>query len=184
MQWPASTLDQQLIKLRTCCVRDGSTYVYRLWKSLLHHWFADPQRKVYIVTPTLDTTRRVDICQIILQHRNQANLDAFFVRQQCDQDGKIFEVKQNALNKFDAKDQMFLEYKIYTNIIYPMKRFDAKFIACTKGDTAEVLVTSAGFHGDHFDHSNMETVQYQTMSDVEFIRGFLCPINASVHKQE
>ena len=180
-QWPAESVEEQLNKLRTGCVRDGSTYIYRLWQSLLHYWFSDPDCKVYLVTPFLDATRLADICHIILQHKLEANLDAFYVRQQCDRERKIHEVKQVTLKQFkDAKDKMFIEYKIFSNIIYPMKRFHAKFMACVKAGEAQVLVTSANFHGDHFECSNMETVQFQTMSEAQFIKHFLGPINASV----
>ena len=53
-------------------------------------------------------------------------------------------------------------------------------MAGVKDGVAHVLITSANFHGDHFDCSNMETVQYQTMSEARFIQGFLGPINSSV----
>lgn len=183
-RWSEDVLYAQLNKLRTSCVRDGSTYIYPLWKSLLHHWFSDPERKVFLVSPFLDTPRLVDLCQTILDHRIEANLEAFYVRQASDRTRTIFEVKRDALKKFDAKDQMFLEYKVFSSIIYPMKTFHGKFIACVKGKEAEVLVTSANFHGDHFEHSNMETVFYQTMTENEFIRGFLSPIIASVQVQK
>ena len=184
-QWPVSTIKEQLNKLRTCCVRDGSTYIYCLWKSLLHSWFSDPDSKVYLVTPFLDASRLAEICQIILQHKNEASLAAFYVRQQCDRERKIHEVKQDALKLFkDANDQMFIEYKIFPNIIYPMKRFHAKFMACVKSDEAQVVVTSANFHGDHFEHSNMETVQFLTMSEAKFLKDILGPINSSVKVQK
>ncbi|WAR18213.1 hypothetical protein MAR_000051 [Mya arenaria] len=181
--WPVDVLESQLRKLQTCCVRDGSTYIYRLWRSLLHNWLADPDRKVYIVTPFLDATRLTDICNIVIQHRIEANLDSIYVRQKCDENGfgTIQQVKKQTLDKYDAKEQMYIEYKIFSAMIYPFKRFHAKFIGCMKGNEAEVLSTSANFHGDHFDYSNMETVHYQKMSDVEFISKFLGPINASVH---
>lgn len=184
-RWPVSTIKEQLNKLRTCCVRDGSTYIYRLWKSLLHSWFSDPDSKVYLVTPFLDASRLAEICQIILQHKNEASLDAFYVRQQCDRERKIHEVKQDALKLFkDANDKMFIEYKIFQSIIYPTKRFHAKFMACVKSGEAQVVVTSANFHGDHFEHSNMETVQFLTMSEAKFIKDILGPINSSVKVQK
>lgn len=184
-KWPVSTIKEQLNKLCTCCVRDGSTYIYRLWKSLLHWWFSDPDSKVYLVTPFLDASRLAEICQIILQHKNEASLDAFYVRQQCDRERKIHEVKQDALKQFkDANDQMFIEYKIFANIIYPMKRFHAKFMARVKSGEAQVLVTSANFHADHFEHSNMETVQFLTMSETKFIKDILGPINSSITVQK
>ena len=180
VQWSGDILMEQLDVLRNGCVRDGSTFIYKLWKSVLHHWFSDPDRRVYIVTPFLDSARLVDVCDIILEHRLEANLDSFYVRQKCDRTRDIFEVKQNALEKYEVNDQVFIEYKIFNNIIYPLKRFHAKFIGCIKGNEAEVLITSANFHGDHFECSNMDSVQFQKMSDVEFISRYLAPVNASV----
>lgn len=178
--WTGDMLLGQLNNLRTGCVRDSSTYIYRLWKSLLHHWFSDPECKVYIVTPFLDTPRLVDICNIILEHRIEANLDSFHVRQMCDHSRDIHEVKRDAIQKYGVKDQVFIEYKIFANIFYPLKPFNAKFIACIKGEEAEVLSSSSSFHGNHFDYCNMDSIQYQTMSDIEFISRFLAPINATV----
>lgn len=126
----------------------------------------------------------VDICNIIIGHRITANLDAIYVQRQSDQNQMIYDIKKKALDKFDAKEQMYLEYKIYSNVVYPSKRFNAKFIACIRGEVAEVLVTSASFHGDHFDRTSMDTVFYQKMPDVEFIATFLGQINASVLARE
>jgi len=177
-------VEAQLSKLTTSCVRDGSTYIYRLWRSLLHHWLVDPARRVFIVTPFLDSARLIDICNIVLEHRLHANLDSVYVRQRCGDNTTIQQVKKATLDKFDAKNQMYIEYKIFSAIVYPVQRFNAAFLGCIKGDEAEVLSTSASFHGDNFDHSNMNTVHYQKMSDVDFIAKFLGPINASVHQLE
>ncbi|KAL4238585.1 hypothetical protein ACF0H5_003292 [Mactra antiquata] len=183
-KWPDDVLQGQLDSLQNGCVRDGSTYIYQLWKATLQYWFSDTNRKVYIVSPYLDSTRLVDICNMVIKHRLTANLDAFYSHQKCDDTKMIYEVKQRALQKFGPKDQMFLEYKIYSQIINPLKKFNAKFIGCIHGNKAEVLTTSANFHGNDFELCSMNTVQYQVMSDVEFVTRFLAPINASVHVQE
>ncbi|KAK3583324.1 hypothetical protein CHS0354_038934 [Potamilus streckersoni] len=179
--WPDSVVESQLKKLQTPCVKDGSTYIYKLWKSLLNYWFKDTNRKVYLVSPFLDADRLVDVCHLIIQNRLTANLDIFYVNQQCNREQRIFEVKQKALKSFDAKDQMFVEYKIYSSIVYPMQKFHCKFIAAIKDEQAEILVTSASFHGDHFTCSNMDTLHFSTMSESEFIEKFLCPIQASAN---
>ncbi|KAH3844692.1 uncharacterized protein LOC127872855 isoform X2 [Dreissena polymorpha] len=182
--WPKDILENQLVHLKTCRVRDGSTYIYPLWKSLLHTWLSDPTRRVYIVTPQLDAVRLVDICNIVLQHRIEANLDSIFVMQTCDQGQTIHQVKNKALSKYDAKDQMYIEYKVYGSIIYPSRRFGASFIACIHGKEAEILTTTACFHGSHFDRSCMDSVHYQKMSDIDFVSKFLAPINASLHDEK
>ncbi|KAL3874356.1 hypothetical protein ACJMK2_037384 [Sinanodonta woodiana] len=179
--WPDSVVASQLKKLQTPCVKDGSTYIYKLWKSLLNYWFKDTKIKVYLVSPFLDAERLVDLCKLIIQNRLTANLDVFYVNQQCSKEQRIFEVKQKALKSFDAKEQMFVEYKIYSSIVYPLQKFDCKFIASVKDEQADILVTSASFHGDHFTCSNMNTIHFFTMTEAEFIRKFLCPIQASVN---
>lgn len=178
-QWPDDVLEKQTTSLTVCRVRDGTHYVYPLWKSLLDKWFSDASCRVFIVTPFLDATRLADICSIVLRHRLTANLDSIYVHQQCDKKLQIHDVKKRALDKFEPKEQMYLEYKIYSNMIYPAKKFNAAFIGCVKGDEARVLVTSASFHGNHFGSSCMETVFYQQMTEVEFVAKFLGQINAS-----
>ena len=184
LKWSPEITEAQLNKLQTSQVRDGATYIYKIWKSLLNHWCSDSSRRLYLVTPTLDVQRLADICTIILDHRLTANLDALYVRQKCDPNLSIFEVKQRVLNKFDAKDQMFLEYKIYSSIIYPVKNFTSSFIASVKGDIAEVLVTSSNFHAKDFCAATMGSVHYQEMSDIDFIHRFLGQINASVYEDK
>jgi len=154
-------------------VEDGPTFIYPLWQDCLDQWFSDPNTKVYMATPFLDTDRMIDICQLVLKHKLTANLEALFVRQCCDHKLQISDVRRIAQKIFPVRDQLFVEYKVYSSIVYPLKKFHAKFIAGVKNGTAEVLVTSASFHADHFVHPNFETVSYLTMPEEEFSHRFL-----------
>lgn len=172
-------LDSQLEKLRQGSVEDGPTVVYPLWKALLDRWFSNHGNKVYLATPFLDTERLSDICQLVLKNKFTANLEALYVRQNCDHKLRISDLKRNAQNQLEPKDQLFIEYKVYNRIIYPLKRFHAKFLACVNKGKAHVLVTSANFHADHFHFPNLESVVYLTMPEAEFIHRFLRTIQAS-----
>ncbi|OWF42190.1 uncharacterized protein LOC110461445 [Mizuhopecten yessoensis] len=172
-------LDSQLEKLRQGCVLDGPTVVYPLWKSLLDCWFSNQTNKVYLATPFLDTVRLSDVCHLVLKHKLTANLEAFYVRQNCDHKLQISDVKRNTQNRLEPKDQVFIEYKVYNRIVYPLKKFHTKFLACVSKGQAQVVVTSANFHADHFHFPNLESVQFLTMTEAEFIHRYLRTIQAS-----
>lgn len=173
-------MSKQLSLLSTPVIRDGPTYIYKLWKSLLSYWLLDPERKVYLATPFLDTQRMVDICELVLQNFTTANIDAFYVRIKCNYNERISDVKRNAQNQFPGKQQPIIEYKLYNRIVYPLSTFHAKFIGCTDGKGgAEVLVTSANFTADHFEHHNLESVVFHKMSEADFIHKFIHPLSAS-----
>ncbi|XP_060069061.1 uncharacterized protein LOC132549158 [Ylistrum balloti] len=172
-------LSSQLEKLRHGCVQDGPTVVYPLWKALLDHWFSDGANKVYIATPFLDTVRLQDICHLVLKHKFTANLEAFYVRQNCDHRLQISDIRRNAQNQLEPKDQVFIEYKVYNKTVYPLKRFNSKFLACVNNGQAQVMVTSASFHADHFHFPNLESVLFLTMSEADFIHRYLKTIQAS-----
>ena len=90
-------------------------------------------------------------------------------------------MKKSAQERFDTKEQVIIEYRLYNRIVYPQSRFHCKFIACVDAlGQASVLVTSANFHADNFKHSNLETVVYLKMSESQFVSRFLKPMNASV----
>lgn len=132
-----------------------------------------------MASPCLDTTRLVTLCRLVLANRLSATLETFFVQHICDGDSRLPTVKRTALSRFDQKDQMFLEYKIFSSIFSPAAEFNSSFIAAIKDGQAEVLITSAGFHGDHFGRESKEFVIYQKMSAEDFKMDYLSPINCS-----
>ncbi|XP_033735720.1 uncharacterized protein LOC117324153 isoform X3 [Pecten maximus] len=172
-------LSSQLEKLKQGCVLDGPTVIYPLWKDLLNHWFSNQANKVYIATPFIDTARLLDICQLVLKHKLTANLEAFYVRLNCDHKLQISDIRRNAQNQLEPKDQVFIEYKVYNRFVYPLKRFHAKFLACVNNGQAQVMVTSASFHADHFHSPNLESVLFLTMSEAEFTHRYLRTMQAS-----
>lgn len=172
-------LNCRLEKLRQGGVLDGPTVVYPLWKDLLDHWFSNQANKVYIATPFLDTVRLMDICQSVLQHKLTANLEALYVRKNCDHKLQISDLRRNVQNQLEPKDQVFIEYKVYSRIVYPLKRFHAKFMACVNNGQAQVMATSANFHADHFHYPNLDSVLFLTMSEAEFTHRYLRTIQAS-----
>lgn len=179
-QLSESALQHQLTKLQTGAVKDGPTYIYKIWKSLLNKWFSDGNYHVFIATPFLDSDRLDDICKLVLKNKLTASVDALYVRRQCDIDKDISDVKRTTQQRFAPQDQVFIEYKIYSSIIYPLTHFHAKFIAGIKDDRAEVLITSANFHAENFVRPNAENIMYGEMSASEFTAKYLRPITASV----
>nr|XP_022293177.1 uncharacterized protein LOC111103887 [Crassostrea virginica] len=178
--WTGQVLSQELSHLKTPVIRDGPTYIYKLWKSLLSYWLLDHERKVYLATPFLDTQRMVDIGKLVLQNFTTANIDAFYVRIKCNYDEKISDVKENAQNEFPEEQRLNIKNKLYDRIVYPLSTFHAKFIGCTDGmGGAEVLVTSANFTADHFKHHNLESVVFHKMSEANFTQEFILPLSAS-----
>ena len=126
---------------------------------------------MFISTPFLDAPRLAVICSIYLSHKSLSSIDTMYVQRRCDPKDKeitISDVKRDALKRFDAQTQTVIEYKIFRRILYPGRRFNSTFIAGLKDERAEVLVTSACFHREHFDAENLETVSYHEFSEDEF----------------
>lgn len=106
-------------------------------------------------------------------------MEALYVHQKCDLVENIGDVKRSVQTSFPSKDQVFIEYKIYSNIVYPLAPFQCKFIACINNGKVKVLQTSANFHADHFVKDNVDTVSFHQMTKDEFHQRFLKPILAS-----
>ncbi|XP_067680544.1 uncharacterized protein [Haliotis asinina] len=176
---PEREVEMQMERLRAGCVLEGQV-LYRVWKSLLNLWFQDDKCIVYIVTPRLDSGRLADICRLFLNHRFTASIGALCVPLQF-RGGKLPEIKRDAMQKFQAKDQLLIEYKIYDSIVYPQKQYQAKFIACVKDGSASVLLTTADFHGSHFLQSGTDTAVFQNMAEEEFMIRYLGPILSSTN---
>ncbi|KAJ8308585.1 hypothetical protein KUTeg_013459 [Tegillarca granosa] len=102
-----SALQHQLTKLQTGAVKDGPTYIYKIWKSLLNKWFSDGKYHVYIASPFLDSDRLDDICKLVLKNKLTASLDALYVRRQCDIDKDISAVKRTTQQRFAQQDRVF-----------------------------------------------------------------------------
>jgi hypothetical protein len=165
-------LEEQIGLARMGGFFDGSTFIYTLWKSLLHKWFGDGS-KVYIITPFLDAKHLKDVIDIFFRNKNTAVLEAFYVRRQCDDKKTITALKDQVQKMYTPRKQLSIQYQIYLKIIYPLSRFHGKLIAGVKDGQADIMVTSANFHSNHFDTNNLETVTMLSMTEADFTRRFL-----------
>ena len=160
--------------------RDGGTFIYHLWKGLLHKWLSEPRATVYIVTPFLDTGKLKDICRIVLGNPDRANIGQFYVRRKCDDPLEIMDIIRNSTAKFSLEQKCVIKKKVVDRMMCDFTtRFHCKFIACVwDSGQAEVLITSANFTRQHFNCSNAETVFYQEIPSDEFNTRFLQPLEA------
>ena len=168
-----------MTKLVVGGLKNGFTYVYQLWKSLLNHWFGQEGTRVYMASPFLDTERLTDIVEIFLRHKPRTNLEVFYTQAKSNEKGKksTAEMKKEVSNIFNPKLGPFIEYHVYRHIMYPRIKFNANFLAGVRDGIARVLVTSASFDGNHFAAENFETVMYIQLSEVEFREKYIKPIS-------
>ncbi|CAL1542415.1 unnamed protein product [Lymnaea stagnalis] len=165
---------QQLVKLETGRVIQGNV-LYRLWKSTLNSWLSDKDGKVYIITPHIDCDRLVDICQLFLKNRLTACLDTLCIPM-SNLYGRFASVRSQAIQQFPPRDQVFIEYKIYSNVVYPVVDFVTSFIAMVKDGKARVLQTNTDFDRASFLTTTSVTVQYKEIDETEFLKAYLDPI--------
>lgn len=166
-------LENKLQSLKTGCVCDGFAEVYKLWKSLLEKWFSTVGTSIYLSSPIIDSVRLRDVIGCYLRHRTEGQMHTFFVQQLCDPPLHTVEVQRQALSKFSAQLQTLIEYKIFRHMVYPQCRLNVKFIAGIKNGEAEVLLTSASFHAEHFTHKSLENVCFVRMSQSDFEQQYL-----------
>lgn len=189
-KWPQDKLRKALDYLKLPAFKPGKSFVYRLWKALLHQWLSNSNCEVYLVTPFLDVKRMTDICNIVIEHSGTANIEAFYVREKCFkgyyEGGNNVEMKISDIIRKVKRDKNYrtpsisstIERKIFQKVRKTTDQyFHAKLIACTSGNNAMVLVTSANFAYANFDIDNYETVVYHEMSTVEFSKRFIEHLN-------
>lgn len=189
-KWPQDKLRKALDYLKLPAIKPGKSFVYGLWKALLHQWLSNSNCEVYLVTPFLDVKRMTDICNIVIAHSGTANIEAFYVREKCfkgyyegrnNVEMKISDIigkVQRDTNYRTPSISSIIERKIFQKVRKTTDQyFHAKLIACTSGNNAMVLVTSANFAYANFDIDNYETVVYHEMSTVEFLKRFIEHLN-------
>lgn len=186
IQWPADV--KNLSCIEKSVIKIGDTDVYRAWKSLLSDWLSTPGCKVYLVTPFIDTTRMVDIIEIVRKNPETANIESFYLREKCPQSKTdlIKSAKQRICGKEETEMSKLIEDKIFNKIVEAKnhRHFHAKFIGCVyNNNTARVLVTSANFNSDHFGFANREWVVCHEMSGHEFEKRFIDPLKGKSAKQ-
>ncbi|KAL5009020.1 hypothetical protein ScPMuIL_014601 [Solemya velum] len=171
-----SSLACELLALKSGRVEHGPTYIYRLWKLLLSHWFSTPGTKVYIATPYIDIQRLIDISLLVVTNRKHAHLEAVITNQKHQQMASIFELQTRCLRTFPANEQVLLEYNVFNSFFYPETACNAKFIAGIHGDETEILITSASFHADHFIDDGTDIVIFKSMKTEEFLKKYIQPM--------
>lgn len=180
-KWPQDKLRKALDYLKLPAIKPGKSFVYGLWKALLHQWLSNSNCEVYLVTPFLDVKRMTDICNIVIEHSGTANIEAFYVREKCFKEMKISDIIEKVKKNTNYKTRSIsstIEKKIFQKVRKTTDQyFHAKLIACTSGNNAMVLVTSANFAYANFDIDNYETVVYHEMSTVEFSKRFIEHLN-------
>ncbi|XP_064603142.1 uncharacterized protein LOC135468686 isoform X2 [Liolophura sinensis] len=174
--WVGDELGVELQALTTGCGREGSTYVYPLWRSLLHKFMSTQDCKIYMASPYMDKPRLLDICLALLRNRLTACVDTVCVQRHCNSAQLISDLKRSVVRDFTTTDQVLIEYKLYSSFVYPFRRFHYSFLAGVKNAVAEVMVTTADFHADHFDSDTLDFVTYQKMSEDEFRIRYLGPL--------
>lgn len=129
-----------------------------------------------------------DICRIFIEHSSTANIEAFYVREECFKgryegsykEMKISDIMKKVKEKTKYKNQptsSTIENKIFKKVrITTDKFFHAKLIACTNKNNAMVLVTSANFAYANFDCENNETVVYHEMTTARFLKRVIEPL--------
>ncbi|KAL8589686.1 hypothetical protein ACOMHN_027194 [Nucella lapillus] len=175
----SSALEKHLSRLKEGAMTDGAT-LYAVWTGLLNRWFADPDTKVFIITSAIDAPSLERLCHVVLNHRLTASLEmlATPLRSHC---GKLADIRREVMLTFPVKDRVFAEYKVYNSMVYPGTPFQAKFVAGLRGDSVQVLLTSADAERKHFQEGHACTAVFQVMSASEFDCRFLAPIVASVY---
>lgn len=155
------------------------TYVYPLWRSLLNKWFSEEGTRIYLACPFLDNTRLADVTNIFMQYRVKGKLENWFTRFDCDltNNRNVGQLQREVSSQLKTRDKTFAEYHILRKLLFPTQVFYAKFIAAIKDGEAEVLLTSANFHGNHFSRDSMETVIYLKMSFDDFMEKYVNPLN-------
>lgn len=157
---------------------DGAE-LYAVWSTLLNHWFANKDTKVYLVTPAIDVPCLERLCHLYLNNRLTANLNmlATPLQSQC---GHLADIRRTVMQSLPPKDQVFVEYNVYNSMLYPKAEFQAKFIAGVCGEHVEVLLTSANCERKHFSAGHSSLALFQQISLTEFDSHLLAPIISSV----
>ncbi|CAG5117493.1 unnamed protein product [Candidula unifasciata] len=161
---------QQLKRLLSGSVIQGSV-MYRLWKSTLNLWFADKDAKVFIVTPHIDSVRLTDICRLFLNNKLTASLEMMCVPVR-NAHGRFADVQRETMKKFSPQDQVLLEYKVFSSVVYPLMDIMTSFIAMTTDNKAKILLTNVHFDKACFQTANSATVLFEKIDRERFMKEF------------
>lgn len=178
LQWTGPVLENYMDHVSSCCVREGSTFIYRLWKSLLLRWLSDNDTRVSMATGRLDAARLRDCVDLSLLRKGSGHWDTMLVPNLCDPPRQSkTEIQQEVLSFLTPKDALWVEYELFQRMRSPESRIYCNWIVGTRLGECEVLLTSCDFHSDAFDRrGGMASVQVLKMSEMMFNHEFVKPL--------
>ncbi|CAH1793131.1 unnamed protein product [Owenia fusiformis] len=106
------SLDCELANLEIGGMRDGPTYIYKLWKSLLKMWISDGN-EVYILSPFLDDKRLKDIADTCYDYKYTCsfpNSITIYTRQNCNNDRQISDLKIAISKDYDTEKNDLIKF--------------------------------------------------------------------------
>ena len=179
LQWTGTVLDTHMDHVSSCCVREGSTFIYRLWKSLLHRWLSDADTQVSMATSRLDAPRLKDCVDLSLLRKGSGHWDTLLVPNLCDPPRQSkTEIQREVLSGLSPREALWVEYELFQAMRSPECRLHCNWIVGTRLGECEVLLTSCDFHGDAFDRrGGMASVQVLKMSQMMFNHEFVKPLH-------
>ncbi|ESO86173.1 hypothetical protein LOTGIDRAFT_167406 [Lottia gigantea] len=168
-------IDKETASLTPGSIIEGPK-LYKIWRSLLHVWCSNEHSTIYIATPRIDATRLIEICYFCLNHRHTMKIGAICIPMRFD-GISLAEIKSAALKKFTPQEQTYIEYRIFTQFLYPLQNFEAKFLASLNDDgIVDILVTSGDFNKSGFSSHNKNMVVFNSVREEEFKTKYLNPI--------
>lgn len=177
-----SVLDMAMENVRQSTLKPANQWIYRFWKSLLYKWSSDANTKIVIATSQIDPTRLQDIADISLLLRATSQILAVYLPHQCDVGGPhktLAAVKSQTLVPYNPQEQLWIEYEIFHRIVVPANGIGCNFVAgIMPANRVQLMVTSCRFHGVDIDRHCVHSVQFVEMSELQFDRDFISPLQS------
>jgi len=164
-------------------IRNGPTFVYRLWKGLLDQWISSEGR-VYLITPLMDAKRLADVILMVAKHKRSKSRVQLYTNIRCDGELKYPKVyKQAKQMVMELKNSNKKRLIVDDRLKLALERLDVKFgsfhvklLAWCSPQYTEVLLTSASAHAMHFHHEHADQVLFMRMHSDEFTKNYLAPL--------
>jgi hypothetical protein len=150
-------------------LRDGFSYVYPLWRSLLARWLQEEGAKVFVAAPSFDPARLADVTKLLLMAHPKSNLQWVYAS------AGTTPLKASILCEFALSAHAYVEHFLFNRILYPVKRMQCTFFACVHQSQATVVVTSAHLNKQGIGRHGNQSVTLLEMSEEEFHLRFIQP---------
>ena len=165
--------------------------MYRLWKGLLDYWIGNDS-EVYVITPLIDAKRVADLFLMLVKHRLSNSTVTLLTMERCDSDDRFSKVYKHAKEmvrdlKAPNKKRLIVEDRIKVasdRLSVKFGAFHCRLIAAVRGDTTEVLLSSANFHNWHFYYDHSDLVIYMRMASEDFKYNYLEPLGLAEMETE